>query len=182
MTRYEALAKPATDQATRRRDEHNRCARFAARLMGGLADYLECPQGTASFAWLGPDLAFGETQGSVRDSRPRMRPGKDGFWYFAIRLHFRVPTDASIFYDFDGCYGLKDDGDGFILRGGQDVRLDPADASAIESFYEEAYQGLTEKLGKPFAQPSRRFGFAPAESRPAVFKDNGHLCPAKADE
>ena len=172
MTRYETLAKPATDQARRRRDEHNRCARLAARLMGGLADYLECPQGTASFAWLGPDFGFGETQGSVRDSRPRMQLGNDGFWYFAIRLHFRAPTDDSIFYDFDGCYGLKEDGDGFILRGDKDVRLHPPDARAVASFYEEAYQGLTEKLSKPFTHPSRRFGFAPPEPRPAASKDN----------
>jgi hypothetical protein len=172
MTRYEALANPATDQAAHRRDEHNRCARFAMRLMGGLADYLQCPLGAASFAWLGPDFGFGETQGSVRDSRPRMRLGEDGFLYFAIRLHFRAPTDASIFSDFDGCYGLKEDGVGFILRGGQDVRLDPADTGAVESFYEDAYQGLVEKLGKPLAHLSRRFGFAPPGPRPAICKDN----------
>jgi hypothetical protein len=97
-----------------------------------------------------------------------MQLGKDGFWYFAVRFHFRAPTDTSIFYDFDGCYGLKEDGDGFILRGGKDVRLDPADDSAVESFYEEAYQGLTERLGKPFTYPPRRFGFAPEPAATAA--------------
>jgi hypothetical protein len=172
VTRYEQLAKLATDQAARQRDEHNRCAQFAWRLMRGLADYLECPLGTASFAWVGPDFRLGETQGSVRDSRPHLQLGQGGFWYFAIRLHFRAPEDNSIFYDFDGCYGLKEDGNGFILRGAKDVRLDPTDAGAVESFYEEVYQGLTEKPGEPLAQPARRFGFAPPESRPAAFKDN----------
>jgi hypothetical protein len=168
VTRYEQLAKLATDQAARRRDEHNRCAQFAWRLMRGLADYLECPLGTASFAWLGPDFGFGETQGSVRDSRPQMQFGKDGFWYFAIRLHFRGPTDASLFYDFDGCYGLKEDGGAFILRAGKDIRLEAGDAIAVESFYEETYQELREALGRPFTHPSRRFGFAPPEPAPAA--------------
>jgi len=175
------LAKLATDQAARRRDEHNRCAQFAWRLMGGLADYLECPLGTARFAWVGPDFRLGETQGSVRDSRPQMQLGKDGFWYFAIRLHFQAPADDLIFYDFDGCFGLKEDGAAFVVRGDEDVRIDPTDTGAVGSFYEETYRGLGEALSKPFTDPPRRFGFAPpgpdpittgaARSAPPVARD-----------
>jgi hypothetical protein len=168
VTKYEELAKLATDQAARRRDEHNRCAHFAQWLMRGLADYLDCPEGTANFAWLGPDFAFGETQGSVRDSRPHMQLGKGGFWYFAVRLHFRTPADASIFYDFDGCYGLKEESGAFVLRGSEDVRIDPEDAIAVESFYEQTYRRLGEALSKPFTHPSRRFGFAPPEPAPTA--------------
>jgi hypothetical protein len=168
VTRYEQLAKLATGQAARRRDEHNRCARFACRLMCGLADYLECPLGTASFAWLGPDFRLGETQGSVRDSRPHMHLGQGGFWYFAIRLHFQAPADNSIFYDFDGCYGLKENGAAFVVRGDEDVCIDPTDAGAVGSFYEETSRGLGEALSKPFTDPPRRFGFAPPGPHPTA--------------
>jgi hypothetical protein len=177
VTRYEQLANLATDQAARRRHERNRCAQFAWRLMRGLADYLECPLGTASFAWLGPDFRLGETQGSVRDSRPRMQLGEDGFWYFAIRLHFQAPADDSISYDFDGCYGLKEDGAAFVVRGDEDVRIDPTDMGAIGSFYEETYRELGEALSKPFTDPPRRFGFAPPEPDPIVVASSARNTP-----
>ena|SRR5690349_16849680 len=81
----------------------------------------------------------------------------------------------------DGCYGLKDDGAAFVVRGDEDVRIDPTDAGAVGSFYEETSRGLGEALSKPFTDPPRRFGFAPPGPHPTAAGAARSAAPVTGD-
>jgi hypothetical protein len=135
---------------------------FAATLMQRLSEFLEAPKDNIVYVDILPNLKFGQRQASVWLSAPTMTHGSDGFWYFGVEFFFQVPDSVNYGRQLS-LFGLKKQGDLFVLRHGKDSQIHRNDNKAIQDFCESMYADIKAFYEGPVGEPPRRIGFVLAE-------------------
>ena len=161
MTRYEELTELGNACAVAFEQAKLGCWDFAGRLAEGLAAYLGCPAGSASYHQFHPELA-----GDQRWGKPiwDLGMGKafpfheaklidDGYWCIGLEFSFgdMVVRQA---------LGVKPSGDCFLVRlGGKGAEIQPGDDGGLERLFDAWYAGIKEDFRTPIDKPRSFIGF-----------------------
>ena len=163
MSKYEELASVAIDFGLRLSRNQDNCRGFAGGLMCGLAEYLELPQTRFFYAELlalDPEFNF-KTPGDARVDLgwPTLREGRDGFFYFAVQIHFTRPKgNMDVYLPF----GVLQSGDDFLVLRGQTkkkTQINPESDEDREAFFGAVFDDLKEWFLQPVGEARTRFGF-----------------------
>jgi hypothetical protein len=160
MTKYAEISALAGSHAERFFAHKEACERVALKLSIEFQRYLEAPSDTLKFVELDEDLMAKREEMNA----PKMRHGRDGYWYFALRVHFKSSRSAGYSYSFLK-FGLHVSGSACSVKLDGLFTIDLHDTSTFEPLFADIVRGYREYYSAQPSSPVRAAGFiqGPAE-------------------
>jgi hypothetical protein len=163
MSRYEELARVATERAKTINDQGNACQKFAHRVIQGFKQYLGCPPGMVLYYPVDPRLRTTGEGVDVDNQLPSMRTYRDKFWYFVCEITFLHQVSRR-YVACRSLIGVKQTANTFIVRSEKDLPVDPAKPSDLEAVYQQLYEEFKVFCEHPYEESDKRIGFRPPDA------------------
>lgn len=157
MNKFDELSVLAAKYSLAIFDNQRQCQRAADRLMRTYAEYLGCPLDNVDFLRLDSELNTTTTNVKLGGTIPMVLDG-DGYWHFCGRIRFEGPDPDAFAHELFKLAVKYQDGL-LIIREDQDFRVDPADLSTLQPFFEHLYKNSREGFSSPLVRQSKRIGF-----------------------
>ena len=153
MTKYAELAALAGSHAERFFAHKESCERAALNLSDEFSRYLEAPPESLRFVELDEDLVAKVEEMDF----PKMRQGRDGYWYFALRVHFKPSKSRGFSYSILK-FGLNVSGSACSVKLDGAFQISLNDVSTYEPLFADLIRGYKEYYSSQ-PSPSRPAGF-----------------------
>ena len=154
MTKYAEISALAGSHSERFFAHRGTCEKVALKLSNEFGRYLEAPSEAFKFAELDENLMVKREE---MDS-PKMRQGRDGYWYFALRIHFKPSESRGYSYSFLK-FGLNVSGSMCSVKLDGTFTIDLTDPSSFEPLFADIVRGYKEYYSAQPSSPSRPAGF-----------------------
>ena len=160
MSKYDEIAALAASNAEQFFAHRQACERVALKLSSEFQRYLEAPPDALKFVELDEDLMAKREELSI----PKMRHGRDGYWYFALRVHFKSSGSLGYSYSFLK-FGLQVSGSTCSVKLDGLFTIDLNDTSTFEPLFADIVRGYRAYYSAQPSAPARPAGFiqGPAE-------------------
>jgi hypothetical protein len=159
MTKYDEVSALAGAHSERFFANKQTCERVALKLSSEFCRYLEAPSDAFKFVELDEDLMAKRGEMDF----PKLRQGRDGYWYFALRVHFKSSKSLGYSYSFLK-FGLNVSGSMCSVKLEGTFTIDLNDVGTFEPLFADILRGYKEYYSAQPSSPSRPAGFIQASS------------------
>lgn len=136
MTKYAQIASLASAHSERFFEHREKCRQVALLICGQLSAYLEAPPNTLEFVEINDELKTNYKP----IHEPMMQQGRDGYWYFGLRVHFADPKHRG-FSDSILKFGVKVEGTNCSMKLDSTFTVNLLDTKTLNPVFDDVMRG-----------------------------------------